>query len=81
MLKRTPIRKESRKQRLKQAKLAELPRPLFCTKCGKERKLDPHHIKLRSRGRDDSPENIEWLCRSCHIKEGSQVQLNWIKEE
>ena len=34
----------------------------WCRKAGR----DYHHIVKRSRGRDDSPLNLLFLCRSCH---------------
>ncbi len=30
------------------------------------RGLQKHHLKFRSKGRDDSPENIAFLCGKCH---------------
>jgi hypothetical protein len=32
----------------------------------KRRGDQAHHVKRRSRGRDDSPENLLWICYACH---------------
>lgn len=37
-----------------------------CADCGKCRWLQGHHVKRRSRGRDDRKENVLALCNSCH---------------
>jgi 5-methylcytosine-specific restriction endonuclease McrA len=36
-----------------------------CEYCGK-RAIDPHHIKYRSHGGDNNPNNLIALCRDCH---------------
>jgi len=41
----------------------------ICEKCGEYRMLSRHHKKRRTRGRDDSPENIQYLCVVCHLRE------------
>jgi len=40
-----------------------LAQPTCCTQCGIEKKkLDKHHEDY------SKPEQVEWLCRSCHMK-------------
>jgi hypothetical protein len=38
-----------------------------CVRCGREGKIERHHIKFRSRGGSDKPSNLLNLCKSCHI--------------
>lgn len=40
-----------------------------CAGCGRIRALQKHHIKHRSKERDDRRENIEMLCLECHNQE------------
>ena len=42
-----------------------------CNRCGMIRPLQFHHIVARSKGRRDSPDNIEGLCHECHRREHS----------
>src|SRR3954466_3620744 len=37
-----------------------------CQLCGAREQLEVHHIIFRSRGGDDSLENLITVCRSCH---------------
>lgn len=37
-----------------------------CERCKSRAGSEPHHIRARSQGRDDSPENLRWLCHECH---------------
>ena len=39
-----------------------LDRPTACTQCGKTARVDGHHEDYAK------PADIEWLCRSCHMK-------------
>ena len=41
-----------------------------CQRCGRFAGLQRHHKVHRARGqRDDSVENLEWLCAKCHGQE------------
>jgi 5-methylcytosine-specific restriction protein A len=40
---------------------------ILCEQCGK-RAVDIHHVKHRSQGGTDEPENLIALCRECHEK-------------
>jgi len=42
-------------------------REVFCEACLMGL-AERHHIKSRGAGGSDSPENILWLCRTCHTK-------------
>lgn len=37
-----------------------------CEFCRKKRAVHSHHVKRRSQGGDDSPENLRRLCVDCH---------------
>ena len=37
-----------------------------CRWCGSAGPLELHHVRKRSQGRDDKPENLLTLCRFCH---------------
>lgn len=37
-----------------------------CRACGARKDVDAHHIRFRSAGGEDSPENVAAICRSCH---------------
>lgn len=39
-----------------------IAKPEFCMKCGKAKRLDGHHLDYTK------PEEVFWLCRSCHMK-------------
>lgn len=73
LLRKTPIRRISAKRRKEQAELRKIIPALF-ERCGGQceavrcvaRAEDPHHIKPRSQGVDNSPENIIMLCRFHH---------------
>ena len=41
---------------------------------------DPHHLKMRSEGRDDRLTNLLCVCRSCHIALDNR-KLKWTKKE
>lgn len=40
-----------------------------CAICGEWKTLDPDHIKKRSQGGLNIPDNIRWICRECHERE------------
>jgi len=40
----------------------------LCENCQKEIASDIHHIRFKSRGGEDSIENLMALCRKCHKK-------------
>lgn len=62
----------------------------FCCDCGKYRQLDPDHKRKRSLGGTNDKSNIDWPCRSCHIKRDNlgdpmnkktkSTKANWAKE-
>ena len=37
-----------------------------CEVCELRPGVDPHHLRFRSQGGDDTDENLLWVCRSCH---------------
>lgn len=37
-----------------------------CHECGRLKPLQAHHVKHRSKGRDDRMANIRMLCSDCH---------------
>ena len=37
-----------------------------CDICERRPGTDPHHVQYRSQGGADVPENLLWLCRTCH---------------
>jgi hypothetical protein len=37
-----------------------------CIRCGREEKIEKHHIKARIDGGSDEPENKEERCSACH---------------
>lgn len=41
----------------------KLVRPTHCPKCGQQKRVDAHHKDYTK------PDEIEWVCRSCHMKE------------
>jgi 5-methylcytosine-specific restriction endonuclease McrA len=70
-LKRTLIKKVSKKQAKRNRELAKIEEPIDgrCQNCHDLpdfRGLAKHHIKLRSRGGKDNPENLIWVCGKCH---------------
>ena len=38
----------------------------LCEDCRQWKPLTPDHITKRSQGGEHTPENIEWVCSSCH---------------
>jgi 5-methylcytosine-specific restriction endonuclease McrA len=70
-MKRTPLRKVSKKQAKRNRELAKIPPPEDgkCQQCHELpdfRGLAKHHIILRSRGGSDSRDNLVFLCGRCH---------------
>lgn len=45
-------------------RLAHLGEP--CEQCERRPGTDAHHRVYRSQGGDDHPDNLAWLCRTCH---------------
>ena len=39
-----------------------------CQRCGRMGPLETHHKRPINRGGDDSPANLEVLCKRCHIE-------------
>ena len=39
-----------------------------CQQCGAAGRLEVHHIKRWIDGGEDNPDNLETLCRLCHIR-------------
>ena len=49
---------------LRRFRLEHLGEP--CDICERRPGTDPHHVQYRSHGGPDAPENLLWLCRTCH---------------
>ena len=56
------------KVRLEQRKVSRFFKLKKCEKCGKESKLELHHIIPVYRGGGNERDNILFLCRDCHKK-------------
>jgi 5-methylcytosine-specific restriction endonuclease McrA len=72
-MKRTPLRRQSKKGAARGRRLAKLKMELLkefhghCEVCGCSRlPIDLHHIVKRSQGGKDTAENTCLLCRWCH---------------
>ena len=39
-----------------------------CRQCGKAGRLEVHHVKHLQEGGDNALENLQVLCRDCHIR-------------
>jgi hypothetical protein len=48
-----------------------------CIYCGQDSKLTLEHILPRSRGGEDNPDNVVWVCRSCNSEKGSKRLYEW----
>lgn len=46
-----------------------------CENCG-NRAVDVHHLKFRSQGGEDIPENLMGLCRDCHNRAHGSKPFN-----
>ena len=73
-MKRTPIRRVSKKQAKRLSELRKIPCPSDgkCENCGQLpdwRGLSKHHIVKRSACGSDDRSNLIWLCGKCHAKE------------
>ena len=44
-----------------------------CTKCGRKKDIQVHHIKSRTDGGRNSLSNLITLCRKCHYKEENKI--------
>ena len=49
-----------------------------CAYCGSQNALSMDHVLPRSRGGEDSGDNIVWSCRSCNSSKGSTDLLEWM---
>ena len=74
-LRRTPIRRVSRKQAARQRQLSQTIRRLIGERgnacelrlpCCTGRVEGSHHLRKRSQGRDDSAENLKLSCDACN---------------
>ena len=45
-----------------------LARDPICVRCGRMPSVVVDHLKPKARGGDDSPDNLQGLCDSCHTK-------------
>ena len=84
-MKRTPIKKVSKAQARRNHGLGKLKAYLFlrshglceiCGKCPDWRGLAVHHIRKRSHGGSDKPENLLVVCGRCHSKEHDIVEAS-----
>lgn len=76
---RTPLKRQSKKAARKQQKYTETRQEVAAAAFGKcQARADSrcqmlgdqaHHLKRRSQGGKDTPENLIWVCWRCH---------NWI---
>lgn len=80
-MKRTPIRKISKKQskRLREySKLKKTMNITTCKICGASysdyKNIDLHHIEHKGMGGKDTKENLVGLCRNCHMIEHGQIE-------
>ena len=48
---------------------------MACIRCGREEKLENHHIKQRRDGGGDEPENKEERCAACHDYEHARRNI------
>ncbi|MBA7689653.1 hypothetical protein ES703_98161 [subsurface metagenome] len=48
---------------------------MACIRCGREEKIENHHIIARIKGGGDEPENKEKLCSACHDYEHAQRDI------
>ena len=48
----------------------------ICVTCGTDKNLMVHHKKPKSDGGDDSLDNLETLCKSCHLKAHAEIMAN-----
>lgn len=46
-----------------------------CIRCGRNERLEEHHIIDRSHGGGEEPENKEWRCSACHDYEHARRNL------
>jgi len=77
-MKRTPLKRISKKQAERNRLFNEaVPVKIGrCEECGKLANLDRHHKIHRSQGGKDTPDNIAYLCRICHMKAHGQVVID-----
>lgn len=46
-----------------------------CVRCGREDRLEEHHVLERVHGGSDEPENKEWRCQACHDYEHAKRKI------
>ena len=51
--------------------------PNQCIYCGTSGALTLEHILPRSRGGEDIPDNVVWVCQSCNSSKGSKRLYEW----
>lgn len=67
--KRQYYRKEYLKsEHWKQLKHAKLVRSPICERCGSKDRVEPHHLRYKNLF-DVTVDDLETLCRKCHVKE------------
>jgi len=49
--------------------------PYECSECGGSNELTVDHIIPVSKGGDDSPDNLQWLCQRCNSKKGARLEM------
>ncbi|MDD4645414.1 MAG: HNH endonuclease [Bacteroidales bacterium] len=59
--------------------IKEHEEPDRCIYCGQSTKLTVEHILPRSRGGEDIPDNVVWVCQSCNSGKGSKRLYEWGK--
>jgi ribosomal protein S27AE len=57
---RDPVKEEARKTVCLAVKEGRIIKPRICSRCGKERKLQAHHVDYAK------PLDIVWVCSWCH---------------
>lgn len=55
-----------KEQRIKKRSAIQGAKKNYCERCGKPATGEPHHIRYRSQGGSDIPENLIQLCFDCH---------------
>lgn len=55
------------------------PTDRVCQKCGRGESIHAHHIKARSDGGDDAPDNLMDLCSACHAEWHAIEQCTMIR--